>query len=165
MRRTYDTQGHGHTLRSCDLPASYFLNPLTERFSLNFTLKMFLLVRRCGVQNTLPSYIDSMSQVKVMGYTPTFRVCSISTEPFERFSLLFSQMLFTVSWCVEAMTQLCKVKVTLQGHGILWRGGGGVAVFQTAVLYICVNKLFEFRSGTKTAEISIFYQLSKGTQL
>ena len=58
-----------------------------------------------------------------------------------------------------------------QGHtsrswnSVEGRGGGGVAVFQTAVLYICVNKLFEFRSGTKTAEISIFYQLSKGTQL
>ena len=57
----------------------------------------------------------------------------------------------------ELITQLCKVKVTLQGDGILWReGGGGLAVFQAAVLYICVNKLFEFRSGTKTAEISIF---------
>ena len=59
---------------------------------------------------------------------------------------------------LELITQLCKVKVTLQGDGILWRegGGGGLAVFQAAVLYICVNKLFEFRSGTKTAEISIF---------
>ena len=57
----------------------------------------------------------------------------------------------------ELITQLCKVKVTLQGDGILWREGGeGLAVFQAAVLYICVNKLFEFRSGTKTAEISIF---------
>ena len=33
---------------------------------------------------------------------------------------------------------------------------GVLAVLQTVVLNICVNKLFEFRSGTKTAEISIF---------
>ena len=70
-------------------------------------------------------------------------------------------MLFTVSWCVEAMAQLCKVKVTLQGHEIMWRGGG-VAVFQTAVLYFCVNKLFEFRSGTKRLKFPFSISFQRG---
>ena len=51
---------------------------------------------------------------------PSLRVCSISLEHFERFSLIYTQMFLSVSWCSEPMTQLrrLKVKVTLQGHGI-----------------------------------------------
>ena len=47
-------------------------------------------------------------------------------EPFERFSLNFTQMFLSMSSCAESMTQLCqlKVKVTLQGHWILQGGGG-----------------------------------------
>ena len=49
-----------------------------------------------------------------------------SPQPFVRFSLNITQMFLSMSWCAEPMTQLCKlkVKVTLQGHGILWRGYG-----------------------------------------
>ena len=59
----------------------------------------------------------------------------ISPEPFESFSINFTQMFLSVSWCAEPMTQLCKlkVKVTLQGHGFLqW---GIFAFLQTAVLF------------------------------
>ena len=51
-------------------------------------------------------------------FTLGFRVRSISPEPFERFSLNFTQI------PLSELVQLCKlkVKVTLQGHGILWLG-------------------------------------------
>ena len=45
-----------------------------------------------------------------------------SPQSFVRFTLIITQMFLSVSWCAEPMTQLCKVKVRLQGHGILWRG-------------------------------------------
>ena len=59
------------------------------------------------------------------------RRLNITSEPFERFSLNFTQVFPSVSWCAEPMTQLCKLKVevTLQGHGILH-----MAVLQAAVL-------------------------------
>ena len=51
--------------------------------------------------------------------TLEFRVRSIYPEPFEQFSLNFTQIFHSVRQCVESMTQLhrLKVKVTLQGHG------------------------------------------------
>ena len=54
------------------------------------------------------------------GFTLQFRVCSISPEPFERFSLNITQMFLLVRRCAESMTQLCRLKVmvTLQGQGI-----------------------------------------------
>ena len=47
-------------------------------------------------------------------------VCSISPEPFERFSLNFGNMFSSVRWCAELMTQLyrLKVKVTVKSHAI-----------------------------------------------
>ena len=49
-----------------------------------------------------------------------FCVSSIPPEPFERFSLNFTQMFLSVRHYAESMTQLCRLKarVTLQCHGI-----------------------------------------------
>ena len=71
----------------------------------------------CRIHNF---YSDTRLQFRVMGFALEFRVRSISSQPFERFSLNFIQMLLIVIQCAEFMTQLCrvKVKVTLQGHGI-----------------------------------------------
>ena len=52
-----------------------------------------------------------------MGHTGDFRVCSISPQPFLRFSLNITQMFLSGSWCAEPMTQLHRLKVTVQGHG------------------------------------------------
>ena len=68
---------------------------------------MFLLARRCT---------EHMSQlprlkVKVKGFTLEILVRSISPERFRRFSLNFTQMLFSVRRRAEPMTQLCRLKV------------------------------------------------------
>ena len=69
-----------------------------------------------------------------MGFTLEFRVCSISPELFERFSLNFTQMFLLVIRCAEPMTQLCKLKS--QGHtSRSWAVTGDMAVLQTAVLF------------------------------
>ena len=49
-----------------------------------------------------------------------FHVHCIFPEPLEIFSLKINQILLSVRWCKEPMTQLCrlKVKVTLQGYVI-----------------------------------------------
>ena len=49
-----------------------------------------------------------------------FRVRSISPEPFENFSLNFTQMFLSVSKSAEPMAQLprLKVKITFQSHVI-----------------------------------------------
>ena len=47
-----------------------------------------------------------------------FCVCSISPEPFGRFSLNFIQMFLSVRRCTEPMTPQHRLKVTLQSHGI-----------------------------------------------
>ena len=79
---------------------------------------MFLSVRRCA------EHMTQLLRVKVTGQGhviyPSIRVCSISPEPFEHFSLNFIRIFLSVRWCAEPMTQLrrLKVKVTLQGHGI-----------------------------------------------
>ena len=74
------------------------------------------------MQNPWLSYPDSRSSshFKIMGFALEFCVCSISPEPFEQFSLKFTQMFLSVRRCAESLTQLCrlKVKVTIQGHGI-----------------------------------------------
>ena len=53
-----------------------------------------------------------------MEFTLEFRVRSISPEPFERFSLYFTQMFLSVRLCAEPMVWLfgLKVKVLIQGH-------------------------------------------------
>ena len=55
-----------------------------------------------------------------MGLPLQFGVHSISPEPFERFSLNFTQMFLSVRWCAGPMALLrrLKVKVAVQGHGI-----------------------------------------------
>ena len=74
------------------------------------------------VQSSWLNYPDSRSKshFKVMGFTLEFGVRSISPQPFERFSLKFTQMFSSVRLCAESMTQLPrrKVKVTLKGHRI-----------------------------------------------
>ena len=48
---------------------------------------------------------------------PSIHVRSISPEPFERFSLNFTQLFLLVRWCAEHMTQLPRLNVTGQGQG------------------------------------------------
>ena len=48
---------------------------------------------------------------------PSIRVCSISPESLERFSLNFSQMLLSVRGCAEHMPQLPRLKVMVTGQG------------------------------------------------
>ena len=55
---------------------------------------------------------DSATQTKGQGYTsghviyPSNRVHLISPEPFDRFSVNFTQLFFSVRRCAEPMTQL-----------------------------------------------------------
>ena len=78
---------------------------------------MFLLVRRCAEIMTRLQRLN----VKVtfqkghVIYYPSICVRSISPEYFERFSLNFTQIFLSVRWCAETMTQLRRLKVTLQG--------------------------------------------------
>ena len=60
--------------------------------------------------------------MKVKGFTPEFRVGSISHEPFRWFSLNFTQIFLSVRWCAEPMTRLHRltVKVTLHFHVIFF---------------------------------------------
>ena len=60
-------------------------------------------------------------QTQCLGIYPLqFPVRSIYPEPFERFSLNFTQMFLFVRRCAEHMAQLCslKVNVTVQGRRI-----------------------------------------------
>ena len=78
-----------------------------------------------------------MSRFKVKGFTLEVRACSISPEPFERFSLNFTQMFFSVSWRAEPMTQLCKLSQDHTSNS--WDSAAGdLAVVQTAV-YVNTN--------------------------
>ena len=55
-----------------------------------------------------------------MGFTLQFCVRSISSEPFERLIVNFTQMALSVRQCAESMNWVyrLKVKVNFQGHGI-----------------------------------------------
>ena len=90
-----------------------------ERFSLNFT-QMFPSVRRCAKPITWLGRLKVKVTLQGHGLYPLICVHSISPEPFEQFSLIFTQMFLSVRRCAEPMTQLCRLKavVTLQGHGI-----------------------------------------------
>ena len=85
------------------------------RFSLNF-IEIFLSVRRCA---------ESMTQLCRLKFKVTLQghviylsihVCSISPEPFKRFSLNSTQVFLSLRWCIEHMTQLPRLKVTGQGN-------------------------------------------------
>ena len=72
-------------------------------------------------------YADSMlrSQIKFMGFTLEFHVHLISPEPFEGFSLNFTQMFLSVYWRAEPLTQLCKLSQdhtskSLDSVGEIW---------------------------------------------
>ena len=110
MCRTYDlatqTQGQGHTTRSCDLPFNSCL--LHISWILYTSLKCSS--QWDGVQSTWPSYLDSRSQVKVKELI--LCVHSIPPETFERFLLNFTQMFLSVRRCAESITQLPRLKVT-----------------------------------------------------
>ena len=68
------------------------------------------------------SATQTLGQGRLQGnlIDPSIPVRSISSEPFERFSLDFTQIFLSVRGCAELMTLLCrlKVKVTLQGSVI-----------------------------------------------
>ena len=68
-------------------------------------------------------------------FTLEFRVRSISPEPFERFSLNFTQIFLSVSWCANPL--LSAMQTQSQGHtSRSWDSvAGDLAVLQTAVLY------------------------------
>ena len=84
-----------------------------ELFSLNVT-QMFLSVR---------SYAEPMTQG--LGHTSRSRNSPLNfvsfkfPQPFVRFLLNITQMFLSVSCCAKPVTRLCKLKVKLQGHGIL----------------------------------------------
>ena len=92
-----------------------------ERFIFNFT-QMSLSVRQCA--EPMNWVCGLKVKVNLQGhriYPLQFPVCSISSEPFERFSLNFTQMFsFLARRCAEHMNQLwsLEVNVTVQGHGI-----------------------------------------------
>ena len=81
---------------------------------------MFLSVRRFAEPMTWLRRLKV--KVTLQGYViyASVRVRSISPEPFERFSLKFTQMFLSVRQFAEPMTWLrrLKVKVTLQGYVI-----------------------------------------------
>ena len=85
---------------------------------------MFLTVKQCAGLMTRLRRLKV--KVTLHGHViyPSICVRSISPEPFERFSLNFTQMFLRVIQCAEPMTQLCKnkVNVMLYGHGIVQRG-------------------------------------------
>ena len=116
-------QGHGiFTLQFSVW--SYRLRSLNDFFK-EFT-QMLPSMRRCADPMTQLCTFKVRSHLKVMEFTHQFCVRSISTEPFEQFSLNFTQLFLSVRRCAEPMNQLrsLKVKVTLQCYGILQRGLG-----------------------------------------
>ena len=86
-------------------------------FSLNLT-QMFLSLRWSA--QPMSQLCRLKVKVTLQGHVIYSSVCvhSISPEPFEQFSLNFTQMFLSVRLCAEPMTQLCKVKVTL--HSRSW---------------------------------------------
>ena len=79
---------------------------------------MFLSVRLCAESMTPLSRLKV--KVTLQGHVIylSIPVCSISTEPFERFSLNITQMFPSVRPCAEHMAQLPRLKVTGQGQVI-----------------------------------------------
>ena len=113
-----------------------------ERFIVNFT-QMSLSVKRCAEpmnrvcrlkvkfnfqgHGMYPLQCDSIPllyqiwQENMFKLNPLhFSVRSISPEPFERFSLNFTQMFLSMRQGAEHMTQLCSLEInaTVQGHGM-----------------------------------------------
>ena len=91
-----------------------------ERFIVNFN-QMFLSVRRCAVCINQGCRLKIMVNFQGHGiYHLQFPVRSVSLEPFERFSLNFTQVFLLVRLCAVHMTQLfgLEVNVTVQSHGI-----------------------------------------------
>ena len=69
------------------------------------------------MQSKWSSYLDSRSQVKVKGFNLEFLVCSISPEPFDRFSLKSTHVFLLVRGCAKHMTELPSLKVKITGQG------------------------------------------------
>ena len=113
------------TLQLCGIypsilcPLKIFLNPLND-FIVNLT-QMSLSVRRCAEPMNRVCRLKVKVSFHGHGIYPLqFHICSISPEPFERFSLNFTQMFLSTRRCAEHMTQLWsfEVNITVQGHGI-----------------------------------------------
>ena len=123
---------------------SISLLPL-KGFSLNFGQILsapYPFPLKDGVQNSWLSHADSRSrsQMTVIGLSLDVRVHSISLLPLKGFSLNFGQILASVRWCAELITQPClpqrlrsqlkvtsltmtlpcrlKIRFTVKGHGI-----------------------------------------------
>ena len=82
---------------------------------------MSLSVRRCAEPMNRVCRLKVKVNFQGHGIYPLkFPIRSISPEPFERFSLTFTQMFLSARRCVENMTQLwsLELNVTVQGHGI-----------------------------------------------
>ena len=124
MCRTYKstmpTQGQGHRSKVMGLSLEFHFRSISpmplEGFSLNFG-HMFASVRQCAELITQPCRHKVKSQFKFTGLSLEFRVRSVSPIPVEGFSLNFGQMFTLVKRCAESVTQPCRLKVTVQGHG------------------------------------------------
>ena len=73
------------------------------------------------MQNLWLGYTNSRSrsQFKVMWFTLEFGVCTISSKPFELVSLYFIQVFLLMRQCAKPMTQLQRLKVTVQSQMLL----------------------------------------------
>ena len=129
---TNTLKGHGPISRS------WIFLPLFLASGRLSSLNVFFysLTRRCA-EHTHDSVTHS--QVKVMEFTRHFCVRSIASEPFERFSLNFTQLFLSVRRCVEPMNQLRSLKVKPEGDTSMLLGfcSGGFRCLQTAVFKLC----------------------------
>ena len=103
------SEGQGHTSRSCDLPFHVrFISPeLSERFSSDFTQNVPLSKMVCRNYDSAMQ-TRSRSHFKVMRFTSHFHVCSVS---------LLTETVCTTQ-DLARQTHRLKPKVILQGHGI-----------------------------------------------
>ena len=85
------------------------------RVSLNFT-QIFLLVKRCAEPMTRLHILNVKVTLQGNVIYPSIRVRSISPEPFEVFSLNFTQMFLSVRRCAEHITQLPRLNVKVTGQ-------------------------------------------------
>ena len=82
---------------------------------------MFLSARRCAEHMTQLWSLEVNVTVQGHGIYPKVGVCYIPPEPFESFSLNFTEIFLSVRRCAEEMTQLprlLKVMGTFRGDGI-----------------------------------------------
>ena len=103
-------QGHGfEPWILCPLCISF----TPERIFSKLWLNVHLSGKMCRTHNSA-----LRSQLKVTSLSLEFGLGFVSPLALEGFSLNMGQMLTSVRWCAEPITQLCwlKVKVTIEGH-------------------------------------------------